>query len=183
MIILWARPRSRPGLFLVLVLSAGSVIGLGCAREEFVASEPAREATPTTTSEPTQPLSARLELQSSLAAGDHAAGTVVVSNNTGRPITTRGCGSPYAVALHDDSYTQQWPSLACAEVFTIPTGESRWPISIDATYSECPPTETNSCVANGAPPPLPPATYVATSHAPPELPVPAPADIAVTPRP
>lgn len=177
----WTRPHSRLGLLFVFVLAAGSMSGLACSRDELVASEPANDANPTTTSESTQPLSARLELQSSLAAGEHAAGKVVVSNDTGNPITAQGCGSPYTVALHGDGYTQQWPSLTCTQTFTIPTGESRWPISIYATYSECPTTETETCAANNAPPPLPPATYEATSYAPPELPVPAPADITVTP--
>jgi hypothetical protein len=50
--------------------------------------------------------------------------------------------------------------LACLQGFTIPPGESIWPVGVDASYYECGPGGPPflHCV-NGRPPAIPPGDY------------------------
>lgn len=173
------RARARTVALLVL---AAALLGLACSSEAPQTLEAGVEDAPASKVPSADPLSARLEMQTSMAAGEQVAGNVIVTNETGSAVTAEACGSPYSAALRVDGVLQQFPSLLCAHTFTIPAGESRWPVVIVATYAECPPESVAACAANGAPP-LPPGTYEATFFAAAGLPVPPPAEIVVTATP
>jgi hypothetical protein len=62
---------------------------------------------------------------------------VVVENNTGRAIHVFGCGTLFQVALVSSTYRPAiaWPG--CLQPFTIPVGESSYPVTVGARYSQC----------------------------------------------
>jgi len=74
-----------------------------------------------------------------------------------------GCLSPFEVLLTSGKY---WPTVAwplCLQPFTIPAGETRYPVTVWATYSQCsqgrPHDGVIGCLPGGRMPPLPPGTY------------------------
>jgi hypothetical protein len=131
---------------------------------------------------PEAPISARIELPSAtLAAGTTLSGRIVVSNDTGHPITGGGCGSPFAVLLVSDEIHPMvaWPS--CLERITLPVGVSTWKVDVSGSYSSCGGGGASVPCLNGRTPPLPPGDYRATFFQLPHLvPRPAPIDVVVT---
>lgn len=98
-------------------------------------------------------------------------GTVVVENNTGHAIHGTDCYSPFAVALGNEKITPSVGWLLCAVPFTIPVGESSWPVTVVARYGGCgkgSDTDLPRCI-DGRPPPLPPGEYRAMLYQNPHL--------------
>ena len=94
--------------------------------------------TPEEGTRPLPPLSARIELDAqTVIIGGAIDGRVVVSNNTGENIGVIGCGSIFQVALANEEYEPQPGWNLCAEEFTIPTGESRYPVTVRAEHLAC----------------------------------------------
>lgn len=115
---------------------------------------------------PWVPLTAQLVLPSqTMKAGSSMPARVVVENNTGRAISTTGCGTLFAIGLVNGTYRQDiaWP--ACGQRLTIPTGQSAWRAFIEARYTECSqdPHGFRPCV-DGHPPPIPPGDYHAVLY-------------------
>ena len=144
-------------------------------------AHPGRPST-STSPRPTAPVSARIELPSTtLAAGTTLSARIVVSNDTGHPITGGGCGSPFAVLLVSDDIHPMvaWPS--CLERITVPVGVSTWNVDVSGSYSSCGGGAGVPCVNGRTTPPLPPGDYRATFFQLPHLvPRPAPIDVVVT---
>ena len=136
---------------------------------------------PPASSFPQAPLSAQIVLPSNtMTAGSSISGQVIVVNNTGRAIHGGDCGTPFAIRLVNDTVKASvgWPT--CLQTFTIPKGQSSWPVSVTAMYSACG-GGTRPCVG-GRPPSLPPGYYRATLfQAPHVVSRPAPITILVTP--
>jgi hypothetical protein len=90
-------------------------------------------------------------------------GRVVVENNTGHAVHVSGCLALFQVALASSKYQPAvaWP--LCLQPFTIPIGESSYPATVEASYSECragrPQGAVRACLPNRRPPPLPPGDY------------------------
>jgi len=158
-----------------LALVACTTSGRG---SKSVASDPSASAPPQTAA---TPVSARVELPvTTIKAGTTVNGEVVVVNDTGKPIETTGCGSVFQVGLRND-HIEAVPSwAACGQQITIPVGESRYPVTVTATYAACggqasPPLPP--CAPRGMPP-LPPGRYEAALYqahdlipAPPTIPI------------
>ncbi len=66
-------------------------------------------------------------------------GNVVVENNTGRPLNATGCGRLFQVTLGNAKIrpSVEWLQLRCARPFTIPVGESSYPVTVDASFHAC----------------------------------------------
>lgn len=131
-------------------------------------------------------LTARLELDTtSIPAGEHTEGEVVVVNDTGEPVTIEMCRTPYGVGLRGDDYDQGVNWLACLQRADIPTGESRWPVWVSASLSHCtsavPPVGDVACEPDGTAPAIPPGTYQAVVEGVEGVPIPEPVTIEVTP--
>jgi hypothetical protein len=133
------------------------------------------------------PLSAEVELpMTTMAAGSSMSGRVVVENGTGYAIRSTSCGSPFQVALGTD---QIQPIVAwdlCLGRFTLPAGESSWPVTVDATYGGCADESADDtfprCMGDGNVPPLPPGVYrVELFQSQRVVPAPPPITIRVTP--
>jgi hypothetical protein len=113
-------------------------------------------------------VTARLSLPiRSVPAGSSIGGTVVVENKTGHPFTFVGCGAVFEAALTKTGLPQDAdvPGLLCRMTFAIPTGVSRYRVTLTATYASCSPTPPpggRACLANGKAPPLRPGRYYAT---------------------
>jgi hypothetical protein len=60
---------------------------------------------------------------------------VIVDNNTGRALPASGCGRLFQVALGNAQAEQHPLVLQCPQRFTFPVGESRYPVTIEASYS------------------------------------------------
>ena len=120
-------------------LSVG-LVALGACGDDTTSNAP-EEARP-----PLAPLSARIELDAqTVTIGGTIDGRVVVFNDTGQNIDVTGCDSIFQVALANEEYEQQPFRLACAEPFTIATGESSYPVTVRAEHLGC----------SGGPPPHP----------------------------
>lgn len=134
------------------------------------------------------PISARVVLPArTMTAGSSMAGHVVIENNTGRAIHTSGCLTLFQVALVSSSYHPTIAWLDCLRSFTIPVGQSSYPVTIAASYGRCsqgrPSDSIKSCLPNGHLPPLPPGIYRAVLFQVRHLvPAPSPVTIRVTPR-
>jgi PASTA domain len=134
-------------------------------------------------------LSSAIEVDhTTVASGGRLHATLVVVNNTGRAIDlSNGCAPKWAIALTKPGHT---PDIAFTEEcgaapWHIPTGTSRFPMTVDATAKFC---TTGSagvprCLPNGGMPPLAPGRYELqfVSRGPiPGFPVPRPVAIVVT---
>lgn len=114
-------------------------------------------------------LSATLVLSTTtVRAGGEISGKVVVENLTGRDINFIACHSIFQVLLRSGTYTPDPGWLLCAERFTVPTGQSSYPVPVRATYNECGQTGATGGVLACSPPgnvmpPLPPGVYWATT--------------------
>jgi hypothetical protein len=103
-------------------------------------------------------LTAHIVLPSTtMAAGTTMYGTLVI-DNAGRPVAMTGCGVD--AVLSNGAITQQF---MCDLVLRgpIPSGESRWEIELDASYTACGGRggDRPRCEADGYPPPLPAGSY------------------------
>jgi hypothetical protein len=112
------------------------------------------------------PLSARVVLPSrTMTAGSSMAGHVLVDNRTGHTVRVSGCQNLFAVALTSSTYRPAVAWLLCLQRFTIPVGETRYPVTVLATYLQCseggPRDGVIGCPPSGGMPPLPPGTYQA----------------------
>jgi hypothetical protein len=112
--------------------------------------------------------------------------TITVENKSGKPVNLVGCGSIYAALLVGESYhpTASWP--LCAQQMTVPVGESSYPVTVSAAFNQCTAEggagPEPACLADGSLPPLPAGRYeLMTTAVSPELPVPAPVAVTVTP--
>jgi heat shock protein HslJ len=110
-------------------------------------------------------VTARIELPSTtMTAGSKMTGHVVVENNTGHEIPASGCGSLFAVMLGNDAIDAEpaWPQ--CAQPLPIPVGESRYAVTIWASYGSCSTAAQGTlpaCIPGVGSPPLPPGDYQA----------------------
>ena len=113
---------------------------------------------PVASAHPKAPLWARIVLPSkTIPAGSMIPARVIVVNNTGRALNGENCGSPIQVALANDKIVPSVTWLHCLQWFTIPAGESSWPVTVAARYSACG-GGLVPCV-DRHPPALPPGDY------------------------
>ncbi len=133
------------------------------------------------------PLSAQVVLPSrAMTAGSSMPGRVVIENSTGRAIHASGCLTLFQVALTSNNYQPAVYWFTCLQEFTIPAGQSSYPVTVEASYSQCsqgrPRRAIRACLPNGRPPPLPPGDYHARLFQASNLvPVPPPITVRVTP--
>ena len=146
-------------LLAVLVLLAG------CSSGGYIASpaNPRAALTPARRHS-SAPVTARVVLPSrTLAAGSSMSGQVLVENTTGHAIHVSGCVKLFQVLLTSSAYRPVVGWLTCLQRFTIPVGESRYPVRVWASYSQCsqgrPQHGLKPCRPGGRMPPLPPGTY------------------------
>ena len=97
-------------------------------------------------------LSTSLELPATVAAGETVEGRLVVHNGTAEAVTVDGCGSPFGVHLGNDSVQQTLRRNACLQRFTLPVGESWWPVTVVGTYGSCVVGEPSAGVESVTPP-------------------------------
>jgi len=110
------------------------------------------------------PMTARIVLPArTMTAGSSMSGQVVVDNNTGHAIRASGCVKLFQVLLTSSTYRPPVAWLGCLQRFTIPVGESRYSVTVWASYSQCsegrPQHGLRACRPDGRMPPLPPGTY------------------------
>jgi hypothetical protein len=115
-------------------------------------------------------------------------GQVLVENNTGHALHVYGCVRLFQVQLASGAYQPDAGWLQCLQRFTIPTGGSRYPVTVWASYSACtqgrPQHGLRPCLADGRPPPLAPGNYHAKLLQSGDLvPVPPAITVQVTPPP
>jgi hypothetical protein len=166
-------------------VSAGGIAVLAVAATLTVVHGPARvsAANPTASAAPA-PLSATLVLPTTtVKAGGEISGQVVVENRTGHDIQLGGCGI-FQVLLTNNTYQPSSFWATCFTRYTIPMGESSYPITVIAAHNWCSQSGSTgtlpACLPNG-PPPLPPGDYQATTlEAGDALPIPAPVKVTVT---
>ena len=121
-------------------------------------------------------MSARIVLPTTMTAGSSMTGQVVVENGSGHSLHPSGCLSLFAVELGNDEITPNVGWLSCLQAFTIPLGESRYPVTVIASYIPCSPCP------GGHLEPLPPGDYRATPfQSTPLVPTPPALSIRVTP--
>lgn len=158
----------------------------------IVSPRPAPTTTPPLpiSAAPVGSLHARIEIAHSVRAGAKASGTVVLDNGAGRPIEVTACWNIYGITLHSPTFDGSASGLGCAQVFTIPVGESRWPVEVSATVDGCqqpgspsPSGDLPPCLPDPAHPlpPLPPGRYRAHVWTSTGLPVPPDFDLDVIP--
>ena len=71
-------------------------------------------------------------------AGGVLTATVVVVNHSGSPITVASCGAIYGAGFESDTIRLAPSFLTClGPPQQIPLGESRWPVTVSATYPWC----------------------------------------------
>jgi hypothetical protein len=110
-------------------------------------------------------VSARIELKdTAVRSGSELKGFVVIRNETGREVTASGCHALFQVVLSNHSVKGGVLWLDCLQQFTIPTGRSRFPVTVRASYGGC--TEDADargefvrCDPDGSIPGLPPGKY------------------------
>ena len=163
-------------VLLVLTLTLGA-----CARSP--GRGPRHSPTPespvrTSTGSRTE-LTTRIMLpDTTMKAGSHIRGYVVVQNNTGRTLHATGCVSLFEVALANPRVKPEVGWLSCSQRFTIPIGTSTYPVRVTARFSFCGPPP---CI-NGLPAPLPPGEYRAVLfRSTSVVPAAPPVDVRVTP--
>jgi hypothetical protein len=142
--------RALVGLLVVALAPAGCA-GRGAAL-------PAGERSPSAPDE--SDLSAQVLLPSTrVPTGGTLPGRVIIENHGTRPLQVSGCGSPFVVVLANHAIRPEvaWP--LCLEEITIPTGTSRWPVTIAATYVTCGVGEDVVPCEDGDAPPLPVGRY------------------------
>jgi hypothetical protein len=113
---------------------------------------------------PAAPMTARVVLPSqTMTAGASMSGQVLVDNTTGHAIHVSGCVKLFQVLLTSSTYRPRVAWFTCLQRFTIPAGESRFAVTVQASYSECsqgrPQHGLKPCRPDGRMPPLTPGTY------------------------
>lgn len=100
-----------------------------------------------------------------MIAGSSMSGHVIVENKSGHELHAAGCGALFQVALVN-ALTQQGPVWrGCLEEFTIPIGDTTYPVTVRASYLGCSENGQSgftTCLTSGGPPHLPPGGYHAT---------------------
>jgi len=154
-------------IVLALLVAACSGSHISSRRPQGAPAQPApnlHTTLPATPGRSSAPMSARVVLPSpAMTAGSSMPGRIVVENNTGRAIHVSGCWRLFQVALTSNKYQPAvaWPT--CSQTFTIPVGESSYPATVEASYSQCSPGRPHgavrACLPNRRPPPLPPGDY------------------------
>ena len=90
-------------------------------------------------------------------------GHVLVDNTTGHAVHVFGCGSLFQVLLTSRPYRPSVRWFTCLRRFAIAAGESRYAVTVQASYGECgqgrPHHGLKPCLPAGRMPPLPPGTY------------------------
>ena len=90
-------------------------------------------------------------------------GYVVVENNTGHAVHAGGCGTLFQVLLTSSTYRPTAAWLLCSQPFTIPVGQSAYPVTVAASYNMCrggrPRGTARACLPDGHPPSLPLGDY------------------------
>jgi hypothetical protein len=107
------------------------------------------------------------ELAGTVAGGGTLPMTVVVSNNTGRPLEVGYCGEPFAVGFENDEVDQQLGFNACLQQRELPPGITTFEVEASASYGSCvavgpgdpQPAGMVECGPGGSIPPLPPGEY------------------------
>jgi hypothetical protein len=98
-----------------------------------------------------------------MTAGASMAGHVLVDNTTGHAIHVSGCLSLFQVRLTSSTYRPAVAWAACLQPFTIPAGETRYPVTVRASYSQCsqgrPRHSLKACLPDERMPSLPPGGY------------------------
>lgn len=123
-----------------------------------------------------EPLTARVVLSSNtVAAGASLDGTIEFHNNTGGLVRYTFCGEPFVLSLANETIRQQLPPQPfCGESGELATGESTFPIRLDARHGDCDPPESRLvCQPDGQPPALPPGRYTVSIDYPAMTPTPA----------
>jgi hypothetical protein len=90
-----------------------------------------------------------------IATGASMSGHLILENGTGQSVQTAGCGSFFQVALTSKTYHPTIPWLTCLQSFTIPAGQSRYRVTIEANRSVCPQDSARDVMRC----PLPPGDY------------------------
>jgi len=134
-----------------------AILAVGCSSAGHVAPDHSGSA---------HALSVRVVLPSrTMTAGSAMAGRIIISNNTGRPIHTWGCGTLFQVALTSSTYQPDVAWNTCLQRFTIPIGVSRYRATLQGTYLHCSesqaPGTAPACLDGGGMPPLPAGEYSA----------------------
>ena len=155
---------------------------LGCTSDGSVVTS--ATSSDTAASASSGDLTARVELPArTMRAGTTMDAVVVVQNDSGAPVMTTGCGSLFQIALITSGETPEIAWALCLQNFTIPIGESRYPMTITAEARGCggePAGQRPACV-DGHEPALPPGEYeAALFQSSPVVTLPAPVPIEVT---
>ncbi|KQZ87424.1 hypothetical protein ASD62_17720 [Phycicoccus sp. Root563] len=121
-----------------------------------------------------------------IRTGESVAAQITVTNNTGEDIHLVGCGPIYTVLLIGGPHQESPFWAACAQNITIPKGDTTYPVTVAATYSECSPRGDQGmakCLPKeGSMPGLPRGRYTATTWGvTDQVPVPAPITVTVKP--
>jgi hypothetical protein len=155
-------------LALLLAGCASGSRGAAGHGQAAVAPPAARLRPVATTPAPGQPpaLSARVVLPSdTMPAGSSMTGQVLVNNNTGHAVHVAGCLALFQVVLASGTYRPAVAWATCLQQFTIPVGQTRYRVTLRASYSQCsqgrPRDGLGACLPDGRMPPLPPGTYYA----------------------
>jgi hypothetical protein len=97
-------------------------------------------------------------------------GRVVVENSTGHAIHVTGCVTLFQVVLVNNKYKPTVAWFTCLQKFTTPVGESSYPATVEASYSQCGPGRPQgglrACLPNNHPPRFPRATTTPCSSRP-----------------
>ena len=194
-----------PTAIIVIAIGVIAVVAATGNDDGDSASSPAREHPPTTSApastttsssvasitEPAPPVAApptgdspasagsvtaRIDLPShTIAAGSTLSGAVIVENS-GPDLQVTTCGDAFVVVLTNDSVQYNNPPRnQCLTTMTIPTGTSRYPITISGSYASCDEivgSDYPSCLPGGGVPQLPAGEYSSLVLQAPSSPVP-----------
>jgi hypothetical protein len=142
------------------------VVVLGACSSPRHLSAPATPVTSTTSQTVDRSIvavDARMVLPSrTIVSGSSMRARVVITNNTRRELHVDGCLSLFRIVLRNDKIKPEAAWNACGQPFTIPIGESSYPMTVTASYPECSQDASAgipACGADGHIPPLPPGEY------------------------
>jgi hypothetical protein len=98
-----------------------------------------------------------------MVSGSSMPAHVVINNGTRQALHVEGCLSLFGIALGNDTVHPEGSWNMCARLFTIPVGESTYPVTVEANYQMCgsePEDHLPVCGPTGAAA-LPPGDYQA----------------------
>ena len=118
-----------------------------------------------------------------VGAGQQISGQVTV-DNAGPPQQVQGCGELFVAVLQNNTIPQRPAWAGCLQTFTVPSGRTTYPITVDANYQACsqePPGDVLDppCLAGNTMPPLPPGSYQAVLYNGSGFPTPPPINVTV----